>query len=199
MKYVDPDGREVLYFVFRNRKSYDISTDRASPKNYYLDKAVVFDTNTFKIEYFDKVQTVANYPSTDVFGNEVASCYNDTIAPGRFDEKVYTTTNVAAGDAAILCNAKTIDGRKVNENGITESPLSTGRGLEHSNTNPNTKKEFNSSPQNPDGVPYSKQCIIKPGKDSARYFKFLRDAGLKNGDIVKGFLFEFGKKNGKVE
>ena len=64
---------------------------------------------------FHDVQTVANYPSTDADTKPAESCFPDTIKAGRFDLKLYTKTNVASGKAGIITNAKSIDGRKVDD------------------------------------------------------------------------------------
>ena len=182
ISFTDPDGCEVLFFVFRDTKSYDISTDRNSPKNTFLDVGILYNTDNGETASFTKMQTVANYPSTDAYNNPVESCYEDTIAPGTFEFKVYTETNVADGDVAVIINAKTIDGRKVDSNGYTENPKSGGRGLIHSNTSPSTKKDYN--------TPRSKQCFILPGKDSKRFFNTLKNWGVKNEESVKGVLFD---------
>ncbi len=184
VKYVDPDGREIELYVFRNTKSYDISTNRNTPKNVALDFVALYNTETNEISFFFGVQTVANYPSTDRKNNSVPSTYNDTIAPGNFDLKVFTTTNVAAGDAGIITNAKTIDGRNVDANGITENALSSGRGLIHSAEKPDgSGNEYN--------VPYSQQCFIFSKEDNKRFFDTLKNAGVKQGDVIKGQLYDF--------
>ena len=183
VKYIDPDGNEILIFVIRDIKSYNISTNRKTPKNTYLDKIILCNTDTKQVAVFDQVQTVANYPSTDANDNPVNSCYNDTIASGDFEFKLYTTTNVAEGMAGVITNTKTIDGKQVNSDGITENGLSPGRGLGHSNVKPDgTGKEYQ--------TPYSKQCFIMPGKDNKRFFQTLKDWGVKSGDSIKGKLID---------
>lgn len=177
---MDPDGREVLYFVFRDIRSYQVTQDRNNPKNTYLDKAILYNTKTHQYAMFDKVQTVANYPLTDGKGNPVSSVFDDTVAAGDFELKVYTTTNVASGEAGIITNAKTIDGRKVDANGYTENGKSEGRGLEHSNGKPDGSGDYN--------TPYSKQCFIMPSKDNKRFFQTLKNWGVKDGESIKGRL-----------
>ena len=178
--YTDPDGREVLLFIIRDIRSYNVTQDRNNPQNTYLDKAVLYNTETGESVTFDQVQTVANYPLTDSNGNSVDSCFNDTVAAGEFELKVYTSTEVASGDAGVIINAKTVDGRTIDSNGNTEKGLSIGRGLEHSNGKPDGSGDYN--------TPYSKQCFIMPSEDNKRFFQTLKDWGVKNGETVKGKL-----------
>ena len=181
VRYVDPDGREVLCFVFRNVISYDVTQDRKNPTNTFLDKSLLVNTDTKQYAFFEKVQSVANYPLTDSTGNSVESCYEDTVASGNFYLKLYTSTNVASGDAAVIINAITIDGRKIDANGYTENGKSPGRGLVHSNGRPDGSSDYN--------LPYSKQCFIMPSEDSDRFFQTLKDWDVKDGDIISGKLF----------
>lgn len=178
VNFVDLLGLEVFYTIYRDIQSYDISTNRSSPKNTYLDIGVLYNSNTNETVVFERVQSVANYPSTDGGGKELSSVYNDTIKAGiTFELKIGTTTNIASGKAAVISNAMTIDGRKVDANGYTENALSEGRGLQHSNTNPKTNKDYNN--------PYSKQCIILPGQDNELFFELLQDWGVQDGQSIK--------------
>ncbi|MBC6712399.1 hypothetical protein [Treponema sp. Marseille-Q3903] len=119
----------------------------------------------------------------DGSGNKVQSVYNDTIKTGSaFDLKIGTTTNVASGKAAIITNATTIDDKKNNSNGYTENGLSEGRGLQHSNTNPNTNEDYNN--------PYSKQCVILPGQDNTLFFEVLKDWGVQDGESIKTTIID---------
>ena len=176
------NAEKVQYYVYRDTRSYEISSDRNSPKNTYLDTAFLYNTETGESVAFHKVQTVANYPSTDGNNKPVDSCYLDTIKAGRFDLKLYTETNVAAGKAGIITNAWTIDGRWVDENGITENGKSPGRGLEHSNTKPDGSRDYS--------VPYSKQCFIMPGEDNTRFFETLERWGVEDGESIEGHLVD---------
>lgn len=183
VNFVDLWGLEVFYTIYRDPQSYNISTNRDSPQNVYRDVGVLYNSNTNETIVFDTVQSVANYPSTDTNNNKVPSVYNDTIASGStFDLKIGTTTNVAAGKAAVITNATTIDGRKVNGNGITENGLSGGRGLQHSNTNPTTNVDYN--------TPRSKQCIIMPGEDNQKFFDVLQDWGVQDGQSIKTTIID---------
>ena len=193
VRYVDPDGRDaedVVYFVLRNFKSYEISTDRTQPKNTYLDIGFLWNKKTGEMIAFAPMQTVANYPSTNSKNEPVNSCYKDTIAPGHFELKVYTTTDVASGQAGIIINAKTLDGRIVNNEGYTENPLSTGRGLQHSNGNPEGTGDYNN--------PYSKQCFIMPSANNKIFFDTLEKWNVQDGDVIEGVLHEFFEENGKI-
>lgn len=179
---MDPDGREVIYVVLRDIRSYAISRDRSNPINTYRDIGFLYNTDTGETATFSHMQTVANYPSTDADGNPVSSLFDDTIAPGDFELKLYTTTNVADGVAGVITNAKTMDGRTVDANGYTENGKSPGRGLEHSNTRTDgSGKDYN--------TPYSKQCFIMPGKDNKRFFDTLQKWGVKDGESIKGKLY----------
>ena len=183
VNFLDLWGLEVYYTIYRDIESYNISTDRDSPKNTYRDIGVLYNTNTNETIIFDCVQSVANYPSTDANGNEVPSVYNDTIKAGvTFDLKIGTTTNVASGKAAIITNAVTIDGRKVDSEGNTENGLSPGRGLQHANTNPDTNIDYNN--------PYSKQCILLPGFDNDLFFDVLQDWGVQDGQSIKTIIID---------
>ncbi|MBQ9539474.1 MAG: RHS repeat-associated core domain-containing protein, partial [Treponema sp.] len=176
------NAEKVRYYVFRDVQSYEISTDRNAPKNTYLDTAFLYNTETGEKVTFHKVQTVANYPSTDGNNKPVDSCYLDTIKAGRFDLKLYTETNVASGKAGVITNAMTIDGRRVDENGITENGKSPGRGLVHSNTKTDGSGDDYTTP-------YSKQCFIMPGEDTTRFFETLERWGVEDGESIEGYLF----------
>ena len=183
VNFVDLWGLEVFYTIYRDPQSYDVSTNRKTPKNTYLDVGVLYNSNTNETIVFTRVQSVANYPSTDNKNNEVPSVYNDTIkGNSTFDLKIGTTTNVASGKAAIITNATTIDGRKVDANGYTENGLSEGRGLQHSNINPKTGDDYN--------TPYSKQCIILPGQDNELFFDVLQDWGVQDGVSIKTTIID---------
>lgn len=174
-KYID-------IYIYRDLRSYDISTDRDNPKNTYLDKMMVYNNLTGQYVILNKVQTVANYPSTDAKGNPVESCYLDTIAPGSVDIVFYTTTNVASGTAATLANAKTLDGRNVDKNGYTENPKSEGRGLVHSNRGQNNQNDYKN--------PYSKQCIIMSYENNKLFFDTLKNWNVKNNDKITAKIFD---------
>lgn len=178
VNFVDLFGLDVFYTIYRDIQSYDISTNRKTPKNTYLDVGVLYNSNTNETVAFERVQSVANYPSTDGEGKRVPSVYNDTIKAGTtFELRIGTTTNIASGKAAVISNAMTIDGRKVNANGYTENALSGGRGLQHSNTNPKTNQDYKN--------PYSKQCIILPGQDNELFFEVLQDWGIQDNQVIK--------------
>ncbi len=190
INFIDLWGLEVSYTINRDPRSYVVSTDRDTPINTYLDVGILYNSNTNETVIFEHVQSVANYPSTDPNGNNVTSVYNDTIKAGAtFDLKIGTTTNIAGGKAAIITNAITIDGRKVNANGYTENGLSEGRALQHSNTNPTTNKDYN--------TPYSKQCIILPGADNERFFAVLEDWGIQDGQSIKTIIIDSNNSCGK--
>nr|MCR4899536.1 RHS repeat-associated core domain-containing protein [Treponema sp.] len=76
VNFVDLWGLEVFYTIYRDPQSYDVSTDRDTPKNTYLDVGVLYNSNTNETIVFTRVQSVANYPSTDNKNNEVPSVYN---------------------------------------------------------------------------------------------------------------------------
>jgi hypothetical protein len=111
-------------YVYRDKRSYEYSIDRENPKNMGLDTIVLYNKATLEYKVFEGIQTVANYPSTDYNNNQVESCFFDTIGTSNFQLKVYTSTNVAGGTAAIITNTTTIDGRKVDEYGFTENAKS---------------------------------------------------------------------------
>ncbi|MBP5359337.1 MAG: RHS repeat-associated core domain-containing protein [Treponema sp.] len=184
-EYWNVDPEDIEFVVLRDTRSYDISENRNTPKNYYLDIAFLKNKVTGETVVFKYVQSVANYPSTDGYGKHVEPCYNDTLAPGDFEVKLFTNTSIAKGPASILINGETLDGRKVDSNGYTEKPLSDGRGLVHSNRENSNKatKDYN--------VPRSKQCIILPYEDDIRYHDTVRRWGMKQDDVIAGVIYDF--------
>ncbi len=66
--------------------------------------------------------------------------------------------------------------------GITENGLSSGRGLQHSNTDPTTNVDYN--------TPRSKQCIIMPGEDNQLFFDVLQDWGVQDGQSIKTTIID---------
>lgn len=179
---------KVKMYVYRNTNSYNISTDRKNPKNTRLDKILLQNTETGEYKVFSNVQTVANYPSTDPDDKKVESCFLDTIGTAGFELKVYTTTNVAAGTAAVITNTRTIDGRKVDQNGYTEGGKSEGRGLVHSDEKPDKKGERYTTP-------YSKQCFILPTEENDSFFETLRALGVKEGESIKGTVYDVDRRD----
>ncbi len=107
----------------------------------------------------------------------------DTIGTSVFELKVYTTTSVAEGDAGIITNTTTLDGRKVDKNGYTEDALSEGKGLVHSDEIPNGKGESYKTP-------YSKQCFILSKEDNAEFFQTLKDWDVKDNELIRGIVFD---------
>ena len=178
----------IIIYVYRDSRSYEISADRNNPKNTYLDKIMICNTETQESVVFEKAQTVANYPNTDSKNRTVDLCFADTIAPGVVDIKFYTTTDVAPGLAAIITNAKTIDGRTVDANGYTENPLSSGRGLIHSD-------EINDGTGNTYNTPYSKQCFILPKSDHKEFFDKMNEWGVEDGDVIKTLIIDVDNTN----
>ena len=173
--------------VYRNNKSYEISVDRQTPKNEKLDSIVLYNKKTKQYVVLDGYQTVANYPNTDVKNNPVDLCYWDTIAPGKFQLKVYTNTNVATGSAGVIINTKTLDGRKVDSNGYTENAKSDGRGLIHSDINPSTGQSYVHA--------YSKQCFISSSVNNNLFFSTLQNWGVENNSIVNGFVYSVDRRD----
>ena len=178
---------QIIMHVYRNKISYEISNDRKTPKNTRLDTVVIYNTETKEYKVFENVQTVANYPSTDGKGNKVESCFMDTIGTSNFDFKVYTTTDVAPGDAGVITNTSTIDGRKVNESGYTEDAKSGGRGLGHSDEIPDgSGKSWKTA--------YSKQCFVFKKEDNKVFYDTLRDWGVPSGSSLKGTVFDVERR-----
>ena len=182
-EYWNVDPEDIEFVVLRDTRSYDISKNRDTPKNYYLDIAYLKNQVTGETLIFRRIQSVANYPDTDAKYQPVESCYEDTLAPGDFEIKLFTKTDIAEGPASILINTQTLDGRKVDSNGYTEKPLSGGRGLVHSNRGNGKDEDYR--------VPRSKQCIIMPYNDDIRYHDTLRRWGMKQDDVIAGVIYDF--------
>ena len=100
---------------------------------------------------------------------------------------VYKTTSVADGDAALIINTQTIDGRDIDKNGITENALSDGAGLIHSNVDPELKIEYKTI--------NSKQCFILKKEQNEAFFKTLKDWGVEDDSIVKGTVFDTDRRD----
>ncbi|ULQ59126.1 hypothetical protein K7I13_11525 [Brucepastera parasyntrophica] len=178
----DLEPIDARMIVIRERASYDVSQDRNSPQNVALDTVILINNRTGEAVVINEVQTVANYPLTAPDGTPAPDSFPDTIAATDFQMKYITTTNVAAGDAGVITNTRTITGNSVNAYGYTENEATPGRTLVHSNTNPTTNADYN--------TPYSKACIIpKKGEDNVLFFDTLARWGAKKGDIIPGHVY----------
>ena len=152
--------------------------------NYYNSNNYGKDNNN---KFLGKKVKSSNF-RTDKNNNKVESCYLDTIGTSNFELKLYTTTNVAPGPAAVITNTTTIDGRKVDENGLTEDAKSDGCGLVHSDAKPDNPEESYE-------VSYSKQCFILQKEDNDLFFETLKEWGIEDNSIIKGTVFDVERRN----
>jgi hypothetical protein len=176
--------------VWRNHQSYNFKADRTKPdsfennwKNNSLDLLMLCDTDTSRVLFQCKCQSVANY----CFGKERPGdtvSYGDTIAVGKFTLRCFVSPREFHGEIHAIINATDMDGQCIDHNAMQLSAdgFQNGRWLIHDRYSSKTGRDTNYA--------WSAGCIILSSADLVSFNAALRAAGVSAGDELPGEIVE---------
>jgi hypothetical protein len=109
---------------------------------------------------------------------------NESIAPGKFQIKVFGPKNLYANPVHIIINTKDMEGEVIRSDGMQMDAVSglSGRWLIHD--------DWNASKNRPYSAPFSAGCIMLPYNRHSQFNEKLKELGFERGDIIDGDLVE---------